>query len=150
MNENHPASSPWRAALTAPPVHIPARILIAEDDTELRLALSTALRRDGHDVLEVIDGGRLLVLLAQEYTATSEPRAVDLLVSDVRMPVCSGIQIVEQLRAAHWPTPVILMTAFGDDATRLHADALGAVLLYKPFDLDDFRTAIGSLLRRTS
>jgi DNA-binding response OmpR family regulator len=73
---------------------------------------------------------------------------VDLLISDVRMPTCTGMQILEQLRAAHWQTPVILMTAFGDAATRQHAKALGAVLFDKPFDIDDLRTAVACLLRR--
>jgi len=45
---------------------------------------------------------------------------------------------------------VILMTAFGDDATRAHAARLGALLFDKPFDLDDLRTAAMSLLQRTA
>jgi len=142
-----PASAPWRAAFSALPLHAPPRVLVAEDDPEMLRILVEVLQQDGYDVLEASDGGRLLVFLAQAFAAPS-PDLVDLLISDVRMPVCSGIQILEQLRAARWPTPVILTTAFGDRATRRRAESLGAVLFDKPFDIDDMRTAVGCLLKR--
>jgi CheY-like chemotaxis protein len=121
-----------------------ARILLAEDDDEMRSLLAEILRGDGYDVVEVGDGGRLLVLLARAYVAHSPP--CDLLVSDVRMPVCSGLQILENLRLAHWQTPAILMTAFGDEQTCARAQGLGAVMFTKPFEVDDLRTAVLHLL----
>jgi DNA-binding response OmpR family regulator len=139
---------PWRVALTAAPVHEPPRVLVAEDDADMRRLVVEALRRDGYDVTAVSDGGRLLVTIAHELVDKNGAELADLVVSDVRMPVCSGMQILEQLRAARWRVPVILMTAFGDAATREHARTLGALLFDKPFDLDDLRTAVASLLRR--
>jgi DNA-binding response OmpR family regulator len=139
---------PWRAALTAKPVHTPPRVLVAEDDADMRRLVTEALLKDGYDVSCVSDGGRLLVTLAQEFAERGGTDLADLIVSDIRMPICTGMQILEQLRAAHWRIPVILMTAFGDAATRLHAQTLGAVIFDKPFDLDDLRTAAASLLRR--
>jgi DNA-binding response OmpR family regulator len=139
---------PWRAALTASPIHEPPRILVAEDDDEMRRLVVEALRKDGYDVVAVNDGGRLLVALAHGFVDRGGADLADLVVSDVRMPVCTGMQILEQLRAAHWHVPMILMTAFGDPATREHARTLGALLFDKPFDLDDLRTAVASLLRR--
>jgi DNA-binding response OmpR family regulator len=136
--------------MTAAPLHNPPRILVAEDDSDMRRLVVEALRRDGYDVISVKDGGRLLVTLAHEFVDESGTGLADLLVSDVRMPVCSGLQILEQLRAARWRTPVILMTAFGDSFMREHALELGAVLFDKPFDLDDLRTAVACLLRRAS
>jgi DNA-binding response OmpR family regulator len=121
---------------------------VAEDDPEMRRLVVEALRADGYDVREAPDGGRLLVALAQEFAGPQRPHLVDLLITDVRMPICTGLQIVEQLRAARWPTPVILMTAFGDARARDRAVALGAVLFDKPFDMDDLRTAVAALLRR--
>ena len=76
------------------------------------------------------------------------PNLVDLLISDIRMPVCTGIQILEQIRASGWRMPVILMTAFGDDATRNGRAALGALPLDKPFGMDTLRLAAGHLLGR--
>ncbi len=148
--ERHSANTPWRSAMTAAPLHNPPRILVAEDDSDMRRLVVEALRRDGYDVISVKDGGRLLVTLAHEFVDESGTGLADLLVSDVRMPVCSGLQILEQLRAARWRTPVILMTAFGDSFMREHALELGAVLFDKPFDLDDLRTAVACLLRRAS
>ena len=127
----------------------PFRVLVAEDDVEMRRVVADALRDDGYDVVELSDGGRLLVDIAtriEDEEAAGE--SVDLIVSDIRMPICTGLQILEVLRQSHWHTPVILMTAFGDDATRKHAEGLMAVLFDKPFDLDDLRTAIAHLLRR--
>jgi DNA-binding response OmpR family regulator len=122
------------------------RILLAEDDTEMRSLVGSALRLDGYDVVEASDGGRMLVHLASAYGG-GEPRATyDLLISDIRMPVCSGLQILESLRLAHWKTPAILMTAFGDDKTRSRALDLGAILFAKPFDVDDLRTAVMHLV----
>jgi CheY-like chemotaxis protein len=128
----------------------PFRILVAEDETEMRRVVVEALREDGHDVVELADGGRLLVDIAARLQAKegSEGEAVDLIVSDIRMPICTGLEILEVLRKAKWPTPVILMTAFGDDETRRHAERLEAALFDKPFDLDDLRAAIANLLPR--
>ncbi len=144
-----PTTSPRRASRAAPPLHPRPRVLVAEDDAEMRRLVVEALLRDGYEVVEARDGGRLLVELAHELAGPAQPDAVDLLVTDVRMPICSGLQILEQLRAAHWLTPVILMTAFGDVATRNHGLALGAVVFDKPFDMDDLRTAAALMLRRT-
>ncbi len=148
MRESDLESAPWRTALTGPPVHTPARILVAEDDEGMRSAVVETLRNDGYRVSEASDGGRLLVALAREYLHAEGTDLIDLLISDVRMPVCTGVQILQQMRAARSSLPVILMTAFGDEATRKQARLLGAVLFDKPFDVDDLRTAVACLLRR--
>jgi CheY-like chemotaxis protein len=124
----------------------PFRILVAEDDAEMRRLVTDALRDDGYEVIELADGGRLLVDIAARLKAEPRGDDIDLIVSDIRMPVCTGLQILEALRQAHWRTPVILMTAFGDEATRKQAESLRAVLFDKPFDLDDLRTAVANML----
>lgn len=143
-----PMEPAWRAALGAAPVHEPPRILVAEDDSDMRLLVVEALSEDGYEIIAVPDGGRLLVTLAHEIVAENGAELADLLVSDVRMPTCSGMAILEQLRASNRRMPVILMTAFGDAAAHARAEALGALLFDKPFDMDDLRTAVASLLRR--
>jgi DNA-binding response OmpR family regulator len=144
-----PEHLPWREALTAAPLHRPPRVLVAEDDPEMRRLVCEALREDGYHVIAVGDGGRLLVTLAHEIVEDGGVELADLVVSDVRMPVCSGMQILEQLRAVRCRVPFILMTAFGDAASRDHARSLGAILFDKPFELEDLRTAVASMLRRT-
>jgi two-component system OmpR family response regulator len=125
-------------------VHTPPRVIVAEDDQEMRDLIIGTLRKEGYDVREAADGGRLLVQLTAQYTKGDAE--VDLIISDVRMPICSGLEILEELRAAHSDVPVILMTAFGDDETRARAAGLGALMFDKPFSLDDLLTAVLNLV----
>lgn len=124
----------------------PARVLVAEDDTEMRRLLAEALRGDGYDVKEASDGGRMLVELTHGVRSSFEN--VDLIVSDIKMPVCSGLQIVEAIRSTRCEIPIILMTAFGDEATRTQAALFDALLFDKPFAVDDLLTAVARLLGR--
>jgi CheY-like chemotaxis protein len=115
----------------------------------MRSLVAATLRDEGYEVTEVRDGGRLLVHLADKYMTGQHPwESFDLIISDIRMPVCSGLRIVEALRRAGWPTPMVLMTAFGDEHTRAQATDLRAVLLDKPFDLDDLTSVVVRLLMR--
>jgi DNA-binding response OmpR family regulator len=125
-----------------------ARVLVAEDDAEMRRLVVEALRKDGHEVLEASDGGRMLVKLAEAYDTDPTLDLVDVIVSDVRMPVCSGLDLLERLAEARWQVPCILMTAFGDDETRQRAENIGALLFDKPMSLDVLRAAVKRLARR--
>lgn len=136
---------PWRATRSRSRTGAP-RILVAEDESELRELAAAALRECGYDVIEVGDGGRLLVCIASSYGQGGRDVACDLLVTDMRMPVCSGLAIVEGLRQAHWTIPVILMTAFGTRSIRARAKALDAVILDKPFGFHDLQTTVKRLL----
>jgi len=125
-----------------------ARVLVAEDDLEMRRLVVEALRKDGHEVHEAADGGRLLVYLAEAFERDSMLGDIDVVVCDVRMPVCSGLDLLEKLVEARWRVPFILMTAFGDDDTRRHAESLGAVYFDKPLALADLRAAVTRLADR--
>jgi CheY-like chemotaxis protein len=71
----------------------------------------------------------------------------DLIVSDERMPGMLGSEILSAVRRARWPTPFILITAFGDQTLHRKAEALGAsVVVDKPFDLDAFRQIVLTVL----
>jgi DNA-binding response OmpR family regulator len=123
-----------------------SRVLVADDDTEMRRLVAESLRKDDYEVVEESDGGRLLVRIAAIYAFERTVDPFDLIVSDIRMPVCSGLDILKGLRDAHWRTPVILMTAFGDDQTRQRAEALGALLFDKPFQMGALRAVVRTLL----
>jgi CheY-like chemotaxis protein len=114
-----------------------ARIIVAEDDAAMRALVVEALRKDGYDVCAVADGASLLDRLGGPLS-----RPFDLIITDIRMPACDGLSVVASLRAKECAIPVILMTAFGDAAARDSARRLDAVLLDKPFELDDLRTAV--------
>lgn len=123
------------------------RVLLAEDNHELRRMLAVGLRRNGYLVTEAATGFELLERLG-DLTLRNE--AFDLIVSDVRMPGLTGLSVVGGLRhgteRASSSTPVMLITAFGDATIHAEARRLGAVVLDKPFDIDDFRACAARML----
>jgi DNA-binding response OmpR family regulator len=123
-----------------------ARVLVAEDDEDGREALSLALRQIGVEVDTVVDGGRLLVAIASQYREGNILPAPDLIVADVIMPVCSGLSVFEALRAAHWMTPVILISARDAISVRASAIRNGATFMLKPLDLEAFLWTAQSLI----
>ena len=122
-----------------------ARVLVAEDDFEMRAMLVEALRKDGHDVTEVSDGNSLLVHIAVACLPAHASMRVDVIVSDVRMPGCDAFEALERMGGGKWRVPVILMTAFGDDRVRSRAHKMGAILLDKPLSLDALRAEVTRL-----
>ena len=121
------------------------RVIVAEDDPEMRRLVVEALRKDGHQVTEATDGGRLLVHIAEAFDRDPSLSLVDVIVSDVRMPICTGLELLERLADARWRVPMILMTAFGDEDTRRRAERVGALLFDKPLSLDALRAAVNRL-----
>lgn len=113
------------------------RVLLVEDDPEMRELMALALRGDGYEVREAADGLEALRLLGAE-----ENPGFDLVVSDVRMPGCSGLEMLQRLRGRPSQIPVVLVTAFGDRETHARARRLGAALLDKPFELNDLRELV--------
>lgn len=123
----------------------PARrihILVAEDDAEMRTLVVDTLERDGYVVDAVRDGGEVMTRITDSYRATPSYPRVDLIVTDVRMPVSSGLDLVDAMRNAKWTIPIVIMTAFGDASTRARAEALGATLLDKPFKMGELRAVV--------
>jgi DNA-binding response OmpR family regulator len=125
-----------------------ARVLLAEDDPDMRDLVVEALRKDGHAVQQAANGKDLLLQLAEAFRLDGSLASIDVIVSDVRMPGYSGLEIVEKLFDARWHVPLILMTAFGDEDTRKRAARVGAILFDKPLRLDDLRAAVARVTRR--
>ena len=117
-------------------------VLLAEDDADTRRLLAWALRVAGYDVVEAGDGIEVLDEMDSRIRShSSRPFAVIIL--DVNMPFLTGLDLLAALRSAQWATPVILITAFGDEAIRAEARELGAfAILEKPRDLDELRTDV--------
>lgn len=142
MNVSSSTSSPPR--ITAASVPRPV-VFLAEDDDELRRLLSDILRREGFEVRAAATGQEMLELVAA--ASRSEIAVPDAIVMDVRMPKCSGTNVLSVLRAAEWRQPIVIMTAFGDDHLRADAASRGAsVVLDKPFDADDLVATLDILL----
>src|SRR3954468_4341366 len=80
----------------APGLAVPsARVLLAEDDREMQDMVAGALRSDGYEVVTAQDGGDLLLEIGASAVTGDAAGAYDILVSDVRMPVCSGLRVLE-------------------------------------------------------
>lgn len=127
------------------------KVLVAEDHVEMRRLLGETLRAAGYDVVELQDGADLLREITESLRDEDNPRAPDLIVSDLRMPGSTGLQALERLRAFDWVTPVILVSAFVDLPTMLEASRLGATRVFsKPFDLQDLVALARALVAPTA
>jgi len=150
---NAPSSIPTPGSLSLAPELARAprtqrrRLLLAEDDAAFRTLLQVALAGDGYDVVAVTDGSELLERLSVSLSAGSANDRFDVVVSDVRMPGWTGLNVLLSMRHEANPPPVVLITAFGDE--RLHEQCMkaGAVaVLDKPFELDDLRALVSRLM----
>jgi DNA-binding response OmpR family regulator len=124
----------------------PARIILAEDDPDLRNVIEATLREDGHDVLPFRDGRHLLAYI-EALVMMDKPTEPDLLISDVMMPGYTGLEILAALRETELEMPVILISAFGDRAMHAQAFDLGAAMIDKPFDIDTLLNTVRLLVR---
>lgn len=126
------------------PVSEERLILLAEDDTELRSLLAETLREDGYRVLEARDGVELIDRLEEAVAMrVRHGTQLALVVTDVRMPGLSGLDILGLLGCTRWQVPVLVVTAFGDAETHTEAQRLHArAVLDKPFEIDAFRKEV--------
>jgi DNA-binding response OmpR family regulator len=113
------------------------RVILAEDHVAMCSFLARTLRRAGYEVVETHSGDEALEQLAVSLLQWP-PVPFHLMVLDVRMPGYGGLDLLATLRHQGLQVPVIVITAFGDDATHAAAYRLGALaVLDKPFDPAD-------------
>jgi DNA-binding NtrC family response regulator len=110
------------------------RVLLAEDDDDLRWALSDLLKSEGYDVVAVPDGRVFLEQLGSAVLLGQAALPADVIVTDVRMPGLTGMQILERIRERGWSIPVVVISAYADREVRAQAERLGASFLHKPLD----------------
>ena len=119
-----------------------ARVLVIDDDEQLRTALRRALAFEGHDVVLARDGVDGL------QQARDQPP--ELIVLDVLMPGIDGLEVCRRLRAGS-DVPVLMLTARDEVADRVRGlDAGADDYLVKPFAVDEFLARVRALLRRRS
>lgn len=122
-----------------------ARLLVVDDDEDIRELLSLALGVAGHEILTASDGPEALDVLAAE--------PVDLMVLDVSMPQMSGLEVARRIRATPPASePLILMlSAMGDPDDIAAGLAAGAdTYATKPFNIRSLTRAVDTLLRERS
>ena len=117
------------------------KILIAEDDRELRQLFSHVLIKNGYTVKGVINGKEALDALENDY--------YDLIISDIMMPVMDGYEFVRELRDAGNSTPVLMITAKDafDDMRQGFLSGTDDYMV-KPVNVNEMVLRVGALLRR--
>jgi len=119
-----------------------ARILLAEDDANIRLGLVATLESEGYSVTAANDGAQALRLFPQE--------TFDLVLLDVMMPAKSGYDVCRELRARGSVVPVLLLTAKGEEIDKVVGLKLGADdYVTKPFGVHELLARVEALLRRS-
>jgi two-component system response regulator MprA len=118
------------------------RVLVVDDDADVREAVETALELEGHHVATAVDGLSALKRLAQSE--------FDAVVLDVLMPNLDGFEVCRRLRVAGNRTPILILTARDSEEDTIRGLDLGADdYLVKPFALGELLARMRALLRRS-
>jgi DNA-binding response OmpR family regulator len=117
-----------------------ARILVVDDEPNIREVVGLYLRRDGHEVVSASDGEEAL-----EVFSRGEP---DLVVLDLMLPKLGGLEVCRRMRARR-RVPLIMLTARGEEEERVVGLSLGADdYVVKPFSPRELAARVGAVLRR--
>ncbi|GAB6106432.1 response regulator transcription factor [Fusibacter bizertensis] len=116
-------------------------ILLAEDDVSLRKLMTYYLEQNGYHVLQARDGEHALALLESNH--------VDLLISDVMMPVMDGYSLVKALRESNYELPILIATAKELIQDKKKGFEAGTDdYMVKPLDMEEMLLRVEALLRR--
>jgi two-component system response regulator PilR (NtrC family) len=117
------------------------RILVADDERSIRELLAIVLRRDGYEVILAENGRTALNVLE------SEP--IDLLISDIKMPDMSGVEVLRAAKQVDQDILGIMITAFASTESAVEALRMGAYdYVSKPFDVDELKIIVRNALER--
>ena len=117
----------------------PKRILVVDDDADMRALLVEELRQEGYEAGEASDGA--------EAVLACRAAAFDVILMDKNMPGPSGLDLLPGFRRSCPASRSIMMTAFGDVPSYVEASEKGAVdFLFKPFKIDDMKASIRKAL----
>jgi DNA-binding response OmpR family regulator len=119
------------------------RILIVDDEPNVRLMLTTALQSVGYEVVEAEDGEKALARME------NPKNGVDLVLLDLLMPRMDGMTLLSRLRDAGSIVPVVILTAHGSIPEAVMAMKLGAIdFLTKPIRPEALRRAVAEVIER--
>src|SRR5690348_18483029 len=120
-----------------------ARILVVDDQEMMRDSLAATLAREGHEIVACGDGPAAVDRL-------SAGGRFDLLITDLKMPRMTGIELLAEAKRLRPDLPVVLMTAFATVQTAVEAMKLGAYdYIQKPFDGDEIRLLVDRTLEHS-
>src|SRR5436190_7674644 len=113
-----------------------AKILVVDDQEMMRDSLAATLAREGHEVVAAGDGAAAVARL-------STSARFDLLISDLKMPKLTGIELLAEAKKLRPEMPVVLMTAFATVQTAVEAMKLGAYdYIQKPFEGEEIKLLV--------
>ncbi len=117
------------------------RILVADDEPNLRRVLAAILVREGYEVVQASDGEEALALLDPTTTAV---------ITDLRMPRRDGMDVLRQVVTEHPDVPVIIITAHGSVDSAVEAVKLGAFdYIEKPFEQEEIRRVVAKAVKQS-
>ncbi len=120
-----------------------ARILVADDQEMMRDSLAATLVREGHEVIAAADGAAAAARL-------NGGGRFDLLITDLKMPKLTGIELLQEAKRLRPDMPVVLMTAFASVATAVEAMKLGAYdYIQKPFEGEEIKLLVERTLEHS-
>jgi two-component system response regulator PilR (NtrC family) len=118
-----------------------AAILVVDDELSMRQFLKILLEKEGYTVTTAAEGGEALALTTQQ--------PFDLVISDIRMPGMSGLDLLAQLKQAKADIGVIMITAFASPDDAVAAMKNGAFdYITKPFNVDEIKSVIRAVLKK--
>ncbi|HPW22425.1 MAG TPA: sigma-54 dependent transcriptional regulator [Smithellaceae bacterium] len=116
------------------------KILIVDDELNMRLVLTAMLKKEGYEIASAADGSEALSILK------SGP--IDAVITDLKMPNVDGMELLNHMNDKHPAIPVIIITAHGTVATAVEALKKGALdYITKPFDLDELKNVISKAMK---
>jgi PAS domain S-box-containing protein len=119
------------------------RVLLVDDDDDVRAVAAAMLAEAGYDVIEADSGGAALALLDVDDPSLG----VTLMIADIVMPGMNGVELAHEVRRRHPEMPVLFVTGFGGTALPANQKMPGE-LLRKPFRAAELRAKVTGLLRQ--
>lgn len=136
-----PTTAPSESEELAPDVHLASasrkRILVADDDDNLRTIICRWLKYSGFDVLEAADGQQAIDIFLQD------PESIDCILLDLSMPKLSGDEVHKEIRTVRQDVPVILMSGYAEQEVRDRFERTELTgILQKPVPASDIVTTV--------
>lgn len=129
-------------------IAVPLRVMVVDDDADLRDMIADRLHDDGAEVVQAADAIEAFEAIGNGLM-TEPVRYFDLIIADVTMSAGGGFELLWTLHQTDYPVPVVLMSGYVDEATRARARTLGAAaVLDKPFDLERLHTIAQNVTAR--
>lgn len=124
---------------------VEGRILVIDDEEQIRKVVGTVLRKGGFDVVEAEDGGKAIELL----NSGDNPMMIDVIICDIRMPHINGTEAIKYFRAQYPSVPIIVLTAYPDFqlATSMLKEGVTDYLV-KPVDREKMLMAVKNAMEK--